>query len=231
MSGKGKTAFRPVTEAIEGRILAAAGQAWVEIANQSGRNLSFQISFNEGRTYSNESLRNGASTFAHVNRNDPDVLIRLRGASPVVLATGPSKQAAPSYTITPTNAGGMTVAPAPVSNSGGGSTGRGVVAGGGGGVGVGVSRLPQSYVVILNQSGEDVSLAFTNNNGRNFLDLTIGQGYFSLMNPFIVSLDQTRSGIKILRPNGGGLEPLGSSPILNSAPVYIIDASLNVFPS
>lgn len=111
MSGKGKTAFRPVTEAIEGRILAAAGQAWVEIANQSGRNLSFQISFNEGRTYSNESLRNGASTFAHVNRNDPDVLIRLRGASPVVLATGPSKQAAPSYTITPTNAGGMTVAP------------------------------------------------------------------------------------------------------------------------
>ena len=231
MSTEIKTAYRPGIEAFEGRILATAGltaasshgQAWVEITNESGRDLAYQVSFNEGQGYSKLVIRDGGSAFAHVNRADPNVLIRLKGESPTVLATGPSKQDAPNYTINRPGTGGMTVPPGPILGGGG----RPSV---GSNVG-GTDTLPQTYVVLLNQSGGDVTLSFTNNNGRNYLNLTIGRQYFSLRNPFIVSLDQTNAGIKIQRPNGGGLQPLVSSPSLNSAPLYIINTNLDVFRS
>ncbi len=242
MSTGNKAAFRPAFEACEGRTLAtggltaawAHGQAWVEVANRSGHNVAYQISFNEGRNYSTFTIPKGGTAFPHVNRAEPVALIRLKGESPTVLATGPSKQAAAHFTIPGPGLGGASVPP-------GHGPGGGIGVGGGGGVDVGggvntvvtgrADTLPQAYVVFLNQSGRDVTLSFTNNNGWNDLNLTIGRQYFSLFNPYIVSLDRTRAGIKIQDPNGPGLQPLASSPTLNSAPLYIINTDLTVFRS
>jgi hypothetical protein len=106
-----KTAFRPVVELAEARILATVAahtvsaasqpQAWVEIVNRTNHPLTFGLSANAGSSFHTYHLRAHTSAFYHADHAASTILIRESDTPITALEASPTRKGAFAYSIRP----------------------------------------------------------------------------------------------------------------------------------
>ncbi len=110
---KSTTAFRPGLELAEARILATVAphtvevsavttpkpQAWVEIVNRTGHDVTFALSANAGASFHTFHLHAHSSSVYHADHAASTILIKTAHAPIAALATTPTRNGVDAYSI------------------------------------------------------------------------------------------------------------------------------------